>query len=479
MPKLSMFQTGLTNNSITPKEDPRVALDFAGHLLTDTAHDLRSPLAAARELTQLVADGVEGPVSEEQKEHLQAVVARCNDMQRLIDDMLHFECVRTGSPRIAKNWLPASGLPAQVQPLIESSRRSRGVGLQWIGFENKLPPMFADGDKIKRLLVNLIDNAIRVTPESGTITVRTELARTGDRIRLSVEDTGAGIAPQQWSQLAKRGVSQLDGHGLGLSICRQIAALHFGQLEVSSEPGKGARFSIELPTGGPAAVVDSFARWRETISPAAASEASAAHCAGERIRPVRRRVDLAANRQTLPVETAPPRYRRSVAMVGVTVSELLPTEPMRDLDRFLQSHCEIHELVYQLQEDQWVMLFDSNIGEAEQRIVAIDRARSQTGDMLLERCQLQWSSPLALAVGRPADRSKLQEAFVTGKLGVHRSLSRRSKEPSQSEGVADSQPLLSAVAQQRLESEVRWLTQKFRQRQSRLRRQVEAIRPKH
>ncbi|QDV69834.1 Adaptive-response sensory-kinase SasA [Rosistilla carotiformis] len=479
MPQLSMFQAGLTGHLAKPNDEQRVALDFAGHLLTDTAHDLRSPLAAARELTQLVADGIEGPISAEQKQHLQAVVARCNDMQRLIDDMLHFECVRTGSPRIARDWIAACELPAQVQPLIESTRRGRGIGLKWIGFERHLPAMFADADKVKRLLVNLIDNALRATPESGQVTVRTELARSGDRMRLSVEDTGAGIAPQQWSQLSQRGVSQLDGHGLGLSICRQIAALHFTQLDVVSAHGQGARFSLELPTGGASAVVDSFSRWRESIQTTNAATSPIPQPAGQRIRPTRRSTPNVSPVQTLPIETPPPRYPHSVAMVGVSAVQAMPTEPTRNLDRFLQSHCEMHELFYQRNASQWILLLDSNIGEAEQRIVAMDQARSRTGDTLRGTCPLQWSNPLSIAVGTPTDRKQLQQAFVQGKLGPHRPLP-PPKSIAETKPVASStEPLLSAIAQQRLDSEVRWLTQRFRHRQNRLLRQAEAIRPVH
>ncbi|QDS89402.1 Adaptive-response sensory-kinase SasA [Rosistilla ulvae] len=476
MSKLSMFQTGPAYNSATSQNDPRVALDIAGHLLTDTAHDLRSPLAAARELTQLVADGVEGPVSSEQKQHLHAVVARCNDMQRLIDDMLHFECVRTGNPRIAKTWIPADRMPTLVQPLVESTRRSRSVGLQWIGFEPDLPPMFADTDKIKRLLVNLIDNAIRVTPESGQITVRTELAQTGDRMRLSVEDGGAGIDPQQWSRLARRGVTQQDGHGLGLSICRQIAALHFTRLEVESGQGQGSRFSVELPIGGPEAVVDSFARWREAILPPRQTATKMPSPAGQRIRPMRRHTAATPRQQTLPAEAAPPRYNRNVAMVGVSVTNSLPAEPSKSLDRFLQSHCEMHELIYQRNPDQWILLLDNNIGEAEQRIVAIDQARMQAGDMMLDNCPLQWSNPLSIAVGTPADRAKLQEAFVRGNLGIQRPLPRQAMPKPAAAATPATDMLLTNVAQQRLENEVKWLMQKFHQRQGRLRRHVESIR---
>lgn len=478
MPKLSLFQNGQTNSLAKSKDEPRGALDIAGHLLTDTAHDLRSPLAAARELTQLVADGIDGPVSIEQKEHLHAVVDRCNDMQRLIDDMLHFECVRTGSPRIAKDWIAASSLPSLVQPLVEMNRRSRHVGLQWVGFEADLPRMFADADKVKRLLVNLIDNAIRATPESGQITVRTELARTGDRIRLSVEDAGAGIAPQQWQTLSQRGVSHQQGHGLGLSICRQIAALHFTQLAVESQSGQGSKFSLELPVGGPAAVVDSFARWRETILPTHPFGSEVRPPIGKRIRPMRRPSASRHQQKVLPAEASMPRYSRSVAMVEVSAALPLPGEPAKALDQFLQSQCEMHELVYPLDSSQWIMLLDNNVGEAEQRIATIDKARIQAADNFSAKRSLQWSSPLPLAVGTPADRVKLHEAFDRSHLDSN-GLWRTDTPGSSVSSIIAPEPTGNpgaAVAQQRLESEVRWLTQKFRNRQKQLHSQIDSLR---
>ncbi|MEZ6088556.1 MAG: HAMP domain-containing sensor histidine kinase [Pirellulaceae bacterium] len=485
MPNLTMFQPTLAGSESNALEASRVALDLAGHLLSDTAHDLRSPLAAARELTQLVADGIEGPVSPEQREHLEAVVARCNDMQRLIDDMLQFECARTGTPKLFRIWLRACELPAMVQPLVESKLSRREIELQWIGFEEELPAMFADTDKIKRLLVNLIDNAIRVTPDAGQINIRTELARTNDRIRLTVEDAGPGLTAEQLKELGNRGVSHQGGNGLGLTICRQIAALHCTHVTVESEHGRGTRFGLELPVGGLSSVVGSFAMWREMVLPASPVKPSLRPSSSLRRRPIRR-IESGPAIQNLPGVSNPPQHTHTVAMVAVNTietDESTSQASMMQLDRFLQGFCGLHELAYRIERDQWIMLWDASIAEAQKRIELIDQMRLNHSDPEVVHQKLQWSSPIIQSVGANSDRAKLERVFTRVDGGERDdSTSALTMEPPSyvANGRDDDSPSdqRSEVAQRRLESEVQWITQRFRDRHQQLSKHSQSLRPR-
>lgn len=490
MPPLSMFQStpqtgpapASTRSSI---DEARVMMDHAGHLLTDTAHDLRSPLSAARELVQLVADGFEGPVSEQQKSHLQTVVDRCNEMQRLIDDMLHYECMRTGTPKLRKTWLALNRMPSMVQPTVQSKCDSRALQLQWIGFEPTLPSVFADADKLRRLLVNLIDNAIGVTPEGGSIVVRTEIATGGDRIRLSVTDSGQGMTLDKLKQLSVRGITSEHGYGLGLSICRQIAALHYSQMTVSSAVDQGTCFSVELATGGIAAVLDHFSRWREQILPSQAS-ANEPHI-GPPPRKQRKR-SIATQRETvwnevvLSVAGDPPQNARATTLVAANAIAPIDAATAVTYDNFMQGQCGMHELVYQVQRGQWVMAMDCSRTQARKRIQAIESARVCQSELALVNNPLQWAGPINLAIGSARDRQKLHDAFVRESVGMPVLSSqkvRASQDEMDNPGEGwDKGELAEAGqnAQRRLDNEVRWLMQRFQDSQKQLSKQTQMLR---
>lgn len=478
MSDLSMFQI---TDEPSIFDSSRSAIDLAGHLLSDTAHDLRSPLAAARELVQLVADGIEGPVTDKQRQHLESVVSRCNDMQRLIDDMLHFEPSRNGMPKIARQWISPSTFPGSVQATVSSQLAQRSNSLKWIGFEDELPPVYGDSDKLSRVLVNLITNANQVVQEGETISVRSEIARTGDRMRFSVEDAGVGMNDSQIDQLARRGFSGYGGQGLGLAICRQIAGMHFTRIGVESAVNEGSRFSIELPTGGPSAVIDAFARWRETMMPSAGQTSiaeeetsllkddpeSSADTESGKIRP--RRVENAASQvRVLPTDTIGPRYPDTVTMVSACGQDRSKSAALEPIDRFLQGDCLMHELVYRVEQDQWLMLWDTSLSEAQTRIDRLEQTRKKHENDEIADHFLDWFGPVSLPVGRTSDRLRLQEAFLRGSLGLA---------SGRGDDAEEAAPFLTPAAQKRLEAEVRWITEKFRQRQVLLRQQSDAVRP--
>jgi signal transduction histidine kinase len=117
-----------------------------------------------------------------------------------------------------------------------------------------LPLVEADRTKLRRILVNLLSNALKFTPRQGAVEVRAALE--GERVRLTVEDTGVGIAPDdvkrlfdKYEQARSRATRGEKGTGLGLYITRQLVELHGGEIEVQSEPGRGSAFSFTLPKG--------------------------------------------------------------------------------------------------------------------------------------------------------------------------------------------------------------------------------------
>ena len=115
---------------------------------------------------------------------------------------------------------------------------------------------------LRRLIVNLATNSIRASSAGSPVLIRLQSAKSGESIIWSVIDQGAGIAASDLSRIAERQVSMGGGEGLGISICRQLAALHFSTLGIRSRQDVGTQVSFTTATGGPSSVAEHWARWR-------------------------------------------------------------------------------------------------------------------------------------------------------------------------------------------------------------------------
>lgn len=215
------------------------------------AHDLRNPLSV---VYGALLSLQEAPAADAKGELLEAAVRNCRRMTDLLDLYLD----------VAK--LDAGLMPASVEPvdLGEAARavveqqaplaRSRGVRL-----ESSVPEGIraaADPALLARVLQNLVDNALKFTPSGGWVELGAERGPS-PMVRLTVTDTGAGIAPQElpllfdrYHQAAARRAGRSQGTGLGLAFCRQALKAMKGRIAVDSEPGEGSRFTVELPRAG-------------------------------------------------------------------------------------------------------------------------------------------------------------------------------------------------------------------------------------
>lgn len=221
-----------------------------GRFLATMSHELRTPLTALAGYEELLVDAVLGPLSDAQREVLERMHAVTQHLASMIEDVLSYTNLETGgevvrpSDFLAADLLTASS--AVVQPLAQQKHLS-------LALEPGVAPirMTTDIDKARQILVNLATNAIKFT-EAGE--VRLSLSQRGDEVHFSVSDTGAGIAPADVPRLFKP-FAQLDsgltrkhgGAGLGLYIANRLAHLLRGRIDVESEPGRGATFTLVLP----------------------------------------------------------------------------------------------------------------------------------------------------------------------------------------------------------------------------------------
>jgi signal transduction histidine kinase len=223
-------------------------------LTATVSHELRAPLASVRVLVDgLLADATFDPVKT--REYLQLIAGEHARLSRVIENFLTFARLERGHERFALvPTHPSAVVTASVEAIRE--RIPSGCDLR-VETMDGLPRILADPDALGTALVNLLDNALKFTPEEKHILVRAEA---DDRsVLLSVRDNGAGIPAgerrrifRRFYRVDKRLARETAGVGLGLSIVALIVRAHGGEIEVSSEPGAGSTFALRLPvmTGG-------------------------------------------------------------------------------------------------------------------------------------------------------------------------------------------------------------------------------------
>jgi two-component system, sensor histidine kinase and response regulator len=218
------------------------------------SHELKTPLTAAREFISLVADGVLGPVVEGQCQYLQHAIDCCDHMALHFNDLVEATRMETGKLKLIRRseWIDTVILRTRVA--MTSLAKTHRIRLNY-DVPEKLPMVNVDAGRILQVLVNLITNAFKFSPENTHVDVI--VRRSGASwLEVSVVDQGCGIAPEYLEHIFERLYqvtesgqenSVISGLGLGLWIAREIIQLHGGQISVRSELGKGSTFSFTLP----------------------------------------------------------------------------------------------------------------------------------------------------------------------------------------------------------------------------------------
>ena len=218
----------------------------------DASHELRTPVAIIRTTAEVIRGSRRTP--EEYEEAWDQVVLQSERMSRLVDDLLLLARADAGRSDVSFEAIDladiVNGVAAEVKVLADAS------GLELTRSALPSCPAFGDPDAIRRLLLILVDNAIKYTPEGGKIEVRLDIEDSleGRAAVIEISDTGAGISPEHLPRVFDRfyRVSvdrsrKTGGSGLGLAIARWLASLHNGEIRVESEPDKGSVFRVLLP----------------------------------------------------------------------------------------------------------------------------------------------------------------------------------------------------------------------------------------
>lgn len=217
------------------------------------SHDLKTPLTAILGYAELVEDQVAGPLSPEYRGYMGQIERATRRLEGMVNDLLDFARMDAGTfqlrPEQADLGAAVQEVVESLQPLAEEAHVRLGVELP-----DEPLALTMDAPRIQRVVTNLVGNALKFTPEGGSVHVKA--FRQEGALRTEVTDTGVGIAPEDQAKLFQR-FSQLQagkargGTGLGLSISKALVEAHQGRIGVMSEPGKGSTFWFELPLKGP------------------------------------------------------------------------------------------------------------------------------------------------------------------------------------------------------------------------------------
>lgn len=219
-------------------------------LLVAVSHDLRTPLTSIRAMIEALADGVvtEPPMVQR---YYGTVQSQIENLSGLINDLFELSQLETGQIQLAIETVNMNDLLSDVLESMQAQAGAKGVSLKGI-FSEDAPLIKAELAKIQRVIYNLVQNAIRHTPASGSISLATQVIPEG--VQVEVADTGEGIAPEdlphifdQFFRGEKSRSRETGGAGLGLAIAKGIIEAHHGQIWVESQVGKGTRFRFILP----------------------------------------------------------------------------------------------------------------------------------------------------------------------------------------------------------------------------------------
>jgi signal transduction histidine kinase len=223
--------------------------------IASLSHELRTPLTSICEFTSLVLDEVPGAINEDQRECLEIAQANCQHLSMMIDDLLNLSRIVTGEAVLEAAPSNLVMLGKKALQSLSSTASQRQVRLE---FESDLSalPVVLDRGRMRQVIVNLVSNAIKFTPEGTLVRMVVERDEAVGVARVHVIDEGPGLSPEQQKQVfgrfyqAEPAWISKSGLGLGLTVCMEIMSLHGGRIGVESTPEVGCRFFLELPLDG-------------------------------------------------------------------------------------------------------------------------------------------------------------------------------------------------------------------------------------
>jgi signal transduction histidine kinase len=248
------------------KELDRLKSNF----LATMSHELRTPLTSVIGYSEMMLEGLGGPLTGEQREYLGIIMEKGENLLQLITSILDITKIEAGRVRLVLSEVELGQLIRDAVSTVLPHARKKGLTL--ICDPAGAAKLHCDREKARQCLINLVSNAVKFTPAGGTITVGAKEAP-GERIALFVTDTGIGITdehlPRVWDvfyQVDGSSTREYGGAGLGLAIVKSFVEAHGGEVHVCSAPNSGSTFTMVFPARGAAAAAPRSPHARSAVS---------------------------------------------------------------------------------------------------------------------------------------------------------------------------------------------------------------------
>ena len=350
-----MIQLATINGMLEQKNQRLAQLcSTAQEFVENVSHEFRTPLTVIREFTSIIRDGLDGGVTSRQVEHLEKIIHRADDLALMVDDLLDVSKLEAGLLGVWRRPYSVPEMIETVHGLVQSRADTKRIALD-ISLAENLPPVYCDEEKARRVIVNLAVNAIKFTPDGGTVKIWATASSNGEEVVIGVTDSGPGISDEnltvifeRFQQLEQNVRTRTKGFGLGLNIAKELVSLNLGQIRLVSAPGAGSTFSFTLPKDDPQIV---FRRYLDRVL---GTMEGACH-------------DL-----------------------SLLIAEVSPSEsqsPMPVADEFLQRSVRASDLAFQYTDGKWL-------------IAAL--CSQADSDRLIQRLEAEWSN-----FGRNCPKAKL------------------------------------------------------------------------
>ena len=238
-------------HDITPfKEMDRLK----GELIATVSHDLKQPLSVMNGYIELMI--MQQSVTQQGLNAVQMIRKAMQNMRQLIDDLLDLAKIESGIKLDLHNIQVEQIIQDCMEQVKPAAQNKAITVINGIG--EKLPPISADRSRMRQILINLIGNGVKYTPNEGWVKISTEVK--GNMLKIAIQDNGMGISPEDQIHVFERfyrvrrpETDNIEGTGLGLAIVKSLVEAHDGQISLESKLGEGTTFYLLLPIAADAA----------------------------------------------------------------------------------------------------------------------------------------------------------------------------------------------------------------------------------
>jgi signal transduction histidine kinase len=218
--------------------------------VANVSHDLKTPIASIKGYIDNLLDGIYGELTEKQTRNLKRVQDKCGVLISLINDLLDLSRIESGAITLQAKDVFLRELIEEVVVSLKPQSEENNISISFSCESNLW--LTADPDRLRQILTNLLDNAVKFTEDGGAVNI--DVIDKNNEVEISVSDTGIGIPESEKQKIFDRFYQSTlttkkvtKGTGLGLAIAKSLVEMHGGQLKVESEIGKGSRFYFTLP----------------------------------------------------------------------------------------------------------------------------------------------------------------------------------------------------------------------------------------